>query len=105
MQDKADFSIAVIAVIGVVGAVLAFAIIVTLQAWLHTAEEQGIRLEAVVAAQEDLGQIVAAQQNQLNGYRVVDREKNVVAIPIDRAMDLIAREWASGTTRPVATHP
>ena len=67
--------------------------------------EQEIRLEAVVAAQEDLGQIVAAQQNQLNGYRVVDREKNVVAIPIDRAMDLIAREWASGTTRPVATRP
>ena len=35
---------------------------------------------------------MAAQQQKLKTYRWVDRQAGVVAIPIDRAMDLIAEQ-------------
>jgi hypothetical protein len=46
------------------------------------------RLEA--QAGESLGPYLAAQRQKLSTYRWVDRQAGVVAIPIERAMDLVA---------------
>jgi len=48
------------------------------------------RLEA--QSGEEFGPYHAAQEQKLNGYRWVDRQAGVVAIPIDRAMDVLAQQ-------------
>jgi len=45
----------------------------------------------------------AAQQAMIDRYEWVDREAGVVAIPVDRAMDLVASELAGGDG--VVTNP
>ena len=43
----------------------------------------------------DLRRLEAAQRRSLTGYAWVDRERGLVRIPIDRAMDLIAARGAN----------
>jgi len=38
--------------------------------------------------------LLAQQQTRLTDYRLIDREKGVVGIPIDRAMELVLAELA-----------
>ena len=40
---------------------------------------------------EDLQEFEAAESGQLNAYQWIDKQKGTVAIPIDRAMDLIVQ--------------
>lgn len=40
---------------------------------------------------QSLQPYLAAEQQKLNSYRWVDRQSGVVAVPIDRAMDLVAQ--------------
>lgn len=42
----------------------------------------------------DLQKVIAAQQARLDGYRWVDRGEGIAAIPIDRAMAMIAARGA-----------
>jgi hypothetical protein len=50
----------------------------------------GPRLEAQPG--ENLGPYLAVQRQKLSTYRWVDRQAGVVAIPIERAMDLVAEQ-------------
>ena len=43
-----------------------------------------------VSPRTDLAKLRAAEEKELQTYRWVDREKKIVSIPIDRAMELIA---------------
>jgi len=43
-----------------------------------------------VAPQADLAELRAAEEQTLHSYGWIDREKNLVRIPIDRAMEIIA---------------
>jgi hypothetical protein len=56
------------------------------------AEEQGVRLPPEPRLQttprEDLRQLLAAEDEILNGYRWVDRNAGIVRIPIEEAMRL-----------------
>jgi hypothetical protein len=45
----------------------------------------------------------AGAEQRLNSYRWVDRNANIVAIPIDRAMDLIAQQGLPARTSPDPT--
>lgn len=45
-----------------------------------------------VAPQADLAELRAAEERALHSYRWIDREKNIVGIPIDRAMEIIAAQ-------------
>lgn len=45
---------------------------------------------------KEVTRIQADQQSRLAQYRWIDRENGRVAIPIDRAMDLVAGELAAG---------
>jgi hypothetical protein len=84
-----------IVIVGLVGAILLFVLIVGLQAlFLHAEEEQ--TYDKVTSASDDgIRDLRARQLGALHGYRYVDRAKGVVAIPVERAMELLARE-ASG---------
>lgn len=47
---------------------------------------------------QSLQPYVAAEQHKLNSYRWVDRQAGIAAIPIDRAMDLIAQQGLPART-------
>lgn len=80
-----------LAVIGVVSAVVLVAVIAVLQALYFRAEQQENLKKAVMVPSE--AQAVRAEQlGQLQGYRVVDPQQGIVAIPIERAMELVLRE-------------
>ena len=55
----------------------------------RTLEPPQPRLET--SSVRDLAALRAAEDKQLNGYAWADKQKGVVSIPIERAMDLIAQ--------------
>ncbi|HKQ59760.1 MAG TPA: hypothetical protein VJS92_00665 [Candidatus Polarisedimenticolaceae bacterium] len=48
--------------------------------------------KVVAASAEELERVRAEQLERLAGYRWVDRSKGVVAIPVDRAIELMLNE-------------
>jgi hypothetical protein len=84
-----------VAVVGVVSAVVLVAVILLLQAIYYRAEQKENLAKAVMVPPE--AQAVRAEQlGQLQGYRVVDPQQGIVAIPIDRAMELVLQEARAG---------
>lgn len=53
----------------------------------------------------DLDQMVRSQNEALNSYGWVDRQKGVVRIPIDVAMDLVAQRGLPAATQPSPLTP
>jgi hypothetical protein len=89
-------------IVGAVGVILLAVVIILLQVLFYrTAEAE--RWRKVVSQQpEELRRLHAEQLEQINGYRWVDEPNGVVAIPVDRAMDLViqeSRETGGGTAR------
>ena len=58
----------------------------------------GVR-EHVFNGVDESGARLAAQRLELQSYKWVDRDKGIVAIPIERAIDLIAARGAQGGIR------
>jgi hypothetical protein len=90
--ERDDLNTPAIVTVGIVASVAVFAIIVALQAWFAQAQREEHQLKVVAPRFEELVGVVAEQQTQLHTYRWVDRQNGVVAIPIERAMELVARE-------------
>ena len=80
-----------IAVTGVVAAVATFVLIVALQALYLTLDRDQQR-EAAQNAIDASESLMAEQQSRLNQYGWIDRQNDVVSIPIDRAIRLTAAE-------------
>jgi hypothetical protein len=49
---------------------------------------------------EELSNLLAAEQAKLLEYRIIDPKKKLVAIPIDRAKQLVLRELAESEASP-----
>jgi hypothetical protein len=84
-------------VVAVVGAILVFVIIVALQAFFYHSEETERAKKVYAVAPEELARLRATQQEQISTYRWVDRDRRIVAIPIDRAMELTVRDQGRNT--------
>ena len=58
---------------------------------------------------EDLRDLRVREEKQLTSYRYIDRAKGTVALPIDRAMELLVKEAAEGklpySTKPAEIQP
>lgn len=83
---------ALIAVVSLVSAVLTFVVVVGLQALYYRFEAREFERKVVEGVPEELRSIRSEQNDVLNGYRWIDQEAGIVAIPIERAMDLMVRE-------------
>ncbi len=90
--EKVELNTPAVVMVGIVGAILFFAAIVFLQAYFARAERDEHRRTVVSQRSEEPATVQAAQEAQLHGYRWVDRTRGIAAIPIDRAMALVARE-------------
>jgi hypothetical protein len=95
MSEPDNANTPLIAVIGIVGTLLTIAIVLALHSLYMAADENERFVKDVSRAPEELSNLRAEQLGQLNGYRWrMDNKNRVVAIPIDRAMDLTVQEFA-----------
>lgn len=92
MAEYDDIKTSTVALVGFLGAIVLVAILFLLQViYYHVAAVQ-FEEKDVDPPILELQNSLNAQQAQLAGYRWVDQAKGVVAIPIDRAMELVVRE-------------
>ncbi len=85
-----------VVIVGAIGSLLLVVIILLLQALFFWSEEREFALKVVDERPQELREVQADALEKLNGYAWVDRDKGIVTIPIDRAMDIMVRESRGG---------
>jgi hypothetical protein len=95
MQRYNDLNTPMIALVGLLGALLTFAVIVALQVLYYSAASRQEERKVIQAPTTDSDSLMAEQEVKLTRYGWIDREKKQVAIPIDRAMELVVRELSA----------
>jgi len=101
MANRQEPNIARILVIGAVAGILVIVLVIGAQGWYlqEVHEETAVKWEDTPVLW--LATLRAGQREKINSYRWVDRQKQTVAIPIDKAMTLlIANGGKLATTRP-----
>jgi len=99
MATGDDVNTPVIALVGFISALLFFAIIILLEVAFYWAEAQQRYEKDVSQPPLELTTLTHNQQARLAEYRWVDEKKGVVAIPIDRAMELVVADLSAGAKR------
>jgi len=94
------------AIIGAIGVFVVFLIIVGLQALFYHVQKEQTREKTYGFAFDQLRTAQSGQLQQLHTYRWVDQTRGVVAIPIDRAMELtVAELQRAAATQPFSQEP
>ena len=96
MATRDDVNTPVIAVVGFISALLFFATIILLQVIFYHVQAEQRYDKDINQPPVELSNLVHNQQARLAEYRWVDEKKGVVAIPIDRAMELVVADLSSG---------
>ena len=104
MADYDDVNTPLIAYVGGLSVIITAAIIMLLQVVYYRAEAQQQAIEEQTPPPAELTEIITQQQAKLSGYRVINQDKKIVAVPIDRAMDLVVAELAPSTVPKPAAH-
>src|SRR4051812_17895202 len=89
MVQSDDVDAQTVAVIGICGAIITFVLIVLVQVLYYRMERLDEEKKFVEPGSTEVQTLVAEQKASLNGYRWVDKGKGVVAIPIERAKELV----------------
>lgn len=82
-------------VVGIVGTLILILIVVGLQALFYHVEDD-LYSQIYAEPQLDVKMVKAQQLELLASYGWVDREKGVVRIPIDRAMEMVVADPSGG---------
>lgn len=77
----------------VIGLIL---VVLAVQAVYDHVREQQIYVKVLEPVSEDLKNLRAREDSQLHSYQYVDRASGTVRIPIERAMELMEKEYAEG---------
>jgi hypothetical protein len=102
MANYEDVRTPMVAVIGLIGAISTFAIVVLLMVVYQGAQQRQEYVKNVSQSPVELNDLLADQRAKLNNYRwlkEVDeggKKREVYAIPIQRAMELVVAERSSG---------
>ncbi len=99
MKKADDVDTPAIAIVGIIGAILLFVIIVGILAWYRWYEAKELQTKVISQRYEQLAKAEADQLETLNSYRMVDPEKGIVSVPIDRAMQLVVQDIAASATQ------
>ena len=89
MAYKEDVNSPLIFTIGAVSALLAIVVVVGLQSWFMYEEQAEKDQNYAGAVNHQLVDLRKEQQSNITGYRWIDRDKKVAAVPIDEAMKLL----------------
>ncbi len=82
-----DVDVALIATCGIVAAAILVVLIVGLQAWFYHARDAEHQRKVVSQPYIELKSMQAKQLDQLHSYRFQDKDKGIVQIPIDLAIE------------------
>ena len=83
---------AMITTIGILLVVLTFVVVLMVEGWFYQAQHEEYVRKVIEPRSDKLASALAEQQEALHTYRVVDPKAGTVAIPIERAMELVVRE-------------
>jgi len=95
VQRYNDLNVTAIAAVTFVGAVLTFAAILGIQVLYYAVANRQHEQKVVDAPTFESDSVIAEQEVKLTRYGWINREKEQVAVPIDRAMELVVRELSS----------
>lgn len=95
MQRYNDTNTPMIALVGFVGAIVLFVLVIGLQVlyYAYVERSQQVKVIAIPTVASDTE--LAEQDIKLAQYGWIDRQKNQVAIPIGRAMEIVVSELQS----------
>jgi hypothetical protein len=85
-----------VAVFGLATVVVIAILIAGLQFLYEQYREQQVFVKQQVPVWQDLTSLRAREDGQLHSYAYLDRNRGLVRIPIERAMELLAAEAAAG---------
>jgi len=106
MPEYDDVKSETVALVGLIVAILTFALVILVMVVYYQASARERYEKQIRQAPEELATVTATQQARLAEYRWVDQPKGVVAIPIDRAMDLVvAAQSAKRDGKPAHSAP
>ena len=87
-----DLDTTMIAFVGVVGTIITFFIVFAVAAMNYSFEKAENEKKVILVPEENAESILANQAAALTEYKWIDQDKNIVAIPIDRAMEIVVQE-------------
>jgi hypothetical protein len=90
--DAPDPDALTTATVGIVGTILVAVAVVCVQGLYERANRSELKRKVIDVAPEELRNLRAAQRTRLNATGWVDRQNGYVAIPIDKAMELLAAD-------------
>ncbi len=92
MVERDDLHVTTIAAVGAVSVLLTIATIFGVEALYRSFANRETQRKVIAAPTPDSDSKLAEQEARLNRYSWVNREQAIVTIPIERAMDIVARE-------------
>jgi len=104
--DRHEINARVIAPLGL-GIVLGLvALVFAIQYYYDVNHEEEVYVRVLEPVSSDLRNLRAHEDEQLHSYRYIDRERGKVRLPIERAMELLAAEYAAGAVQyPTTPYP
>lgn len=97
--DKRDPQYGLVALVSTVIIVAVILVIGGVQFVYERAHEKQVHDQQLVPVAGDLQTLRSREDGELHSYRVVDKDKGVVRIPIERAMELMEKEFAEGAPK------
>ena len=87
-RDQDDPDTSVTALVAILFGVLTVASVLALQGYFEYAKDVELRSKVVNVRPAELQQALEEGEARISGYRWLDRDRGVVAIPIEKAMEL-----------------
>ena len=94
--DRSEPHAWLITAFGAITVIGLVAVILGVQFYFDQMTEREVYEKVLVPVSADLKNLHNQEDEELNSYKYIDRDKGVVQIPIARAMQLIASEAAAG---------
>lgn len=92
MERHNDLNTLKIAAVGLLGALITLAVVLALQVLYYSAANEQFERKVIQAPTTQSDHWLTEQAAKLTTYGWIDRQKNKVMIPIDRAMELVVKE-------------
>lgn len=98
MERHNDVNPLKIAWVGFLGALVTFVLILALEVLYYSAVNQETEQKVIQAPTTESDTMLAEQAVKLTRYGWIDRDKQQVTIPIDRAMELVVNDLSAATS-------
>jgi hypothetical protein len=96
MTKYDDVNTPVIAAIGLLSVLSLVAFVLLLEVGYYQMSDQLSQQANVDQTELEVSNLMVAQEQQMAGYAWINEKKGIVAIPINRAMDLVLADLAGG---------